>query len=298
MKKESNLQDLHNDPKGDSALHKDHRTRMRERGLRDGYECFADHELLEMLLYYSIPRGDTNKTAHLIMEQFGSLSEVLEASFDALLRVQGMGDRSAALFLLIRELIRRFYRETESPGKSYNTVQAIAEYVWPRFLGLTEERLYMLLFNNCMNLLDCMFVSTGDTSGVPANLHRMYRRCVEKGASHVVLAHNHPHGKVFPSAADVEVTNLISLGFFSLGVPLLEHLIIAEDRFFPIVKNCCGEEEDSEVRRLRLSAFDCLDRKSFYNTDENQYRFSIAKGFHTDDGEKLFATDTPTERGA
>ena len=221
-------------------LHGGHRERMRERVLRSGAESLADHELLEMLLFYSIPRADTNDTAHRLIERFGSLVGVIEANAEHLCRVEGVGDRSALLFSLLSEATRRYAAqkmEVQEPQGAFDTPEKIATFLFPRFLGLGVERVYLLMFDNGMRLLDCMHVCDGSVSGVTVSVRRMVERAVAKNAAAVILAHYHPGGRAVPSGEDVRLTRQVDQAFRLLEIPLLEHYVFSDHSFAPVMGN-------------------------------------------------------------
>lgn len=186
---------------------------MRERCLQYGFGNFATHELLEMLLYYSIPRSDTNGVAHSLLERFGSLKGVCEASVDELLLVDGVGQQSAILLRLIPELMKRYAMEDVSPREVYDSVGKLADYFVRAFIGLDHECLFMMLLNNRMNMIDCALISEGSVNSSTVPIRLMTQKSLFKKASSVVLAHNHPAGLALPSGRDIEVTETL-LGAF------------------------------------------------------------------------------------
>ena len=121
-------------------IHKSHRERIRDKA-ELGFLPFADHELFEMLLFYSIPRGDTNELGHLLIERFGSFNAVLEASVDELQQVKGIGLNSALQIKLIAEMMRRYVSGVVEDTPRYDRLSKVAQYIWPRFLGLGNERM-------------------------------------------------------------------------------------------------------------------------------------------------------------
>lgn len=221
-------------------MHQHHRERMRERCLQNGFDNFAEHELLEMLLYYSVPRADTNGIAHGLLERFGSLRGICEASFDELLCADGIGPQSAILLRLIPELMKRYAMEEVAPGTVYNTVGKLADYFVRTFIGLDHECLYMMLLNNRMNMIDCVLVSEGAVNSSTVPIRLMTQKALFKKAASVVLAHNHPQGLALPSGRDIEVTETLIGAFDSIGVTMLEHLVLADGRFYPILQQHYG----------------------------------------------------------
>lgn len=241
---------------------------MRQRCLQNGFDNFATHELLEMLLYYSIPRTDTNGIAHGLLERFGSLKGICEASFDELLGADGIGPQSAILLRLIPELMKRYAMEQVQPAAVYNSVGKLADYFSRTFIGLDHECLYMMLLNNRMNMIDCVLVSEGVVNSSTVPVRMMTQKVLFKKASGVAIAHNHPDGLALPSARDIEVTETLIGAFDSIGATLLEHLIIADGRFYPIMQQHYGSlRKHPATRQLDSGFYD-----DFYDADYETWR--------------------------
>ena len=253
-------------------IHKGHRKRMRERFYKYGAETFQTHELLEMLLYYGIPQGDTNPCAHELIEHFGGIKGVFEASVDDLMQVNGIGDSTATLIALIPELLRRYEEDIRKPVPRYTTMSKIAFFLKPYFTARSTERLYMLIFNNKLNLLDCIMISEGSVNCTDVLLRQMEEKILMKKGSSVVVAHNHPNGLPTPSQQDLELTNLIYTHFSSLNIYLLEHLIFTDTSFFPIMKTHFGPFKPSPIDGVSSSTF----FEKFYDIDTESFRFDCA----------------------
>ena len=248
-------------------MHENHRERMRERYLQGGFDSFATHEILEMALYYAIPRGDTNEIAHQLMERFGSLKRMFEASVDELQEVPGVGIKSAILLKMIPELARRYAMEKDEYGEIFDTVSRIGQYFCRKFLGSDHELLYMMLLDNRMRMLDCRLISEGSVNSSVASIRRMTELAFQKKASAVVLAHNHPHGVAIPSRNDVEVTDNFNTSLNLMGITLVEHLVVADDRFCTIMKNQLGTLRCSPVSgRIDSGFYD-----KFYDVDAENW---------------------------
>lgn len=267
-----NMEQANVKAKHSSGVHHDHRRRMRERMLRYGAENFADHELLEIALFAANPRGNTNELAHTVVEHFGSIYSVMEAQADELTEVHGLGEAGAVQLMCMAELSRRYIRSSREPGTQYDTVQKIAEYLWSYFHTLDHERLYMMLLDNRMGLIDLILLSDGSVSSTEVPTILMLEKIARKKPVFVVLSHNHPHGIAQPSENDLGVTRHVRKVLSLVNVMLLEHIVIADDRFYPIMKHQQSfPEVMAEAQRLHGKT---LDLNAFYNVDENTYRFS------------------------
>ncbi|MBQ5738961.1 MAG: hypothetical protein IIV78_00970, partial [Oscillospiraceae bacterium] len=246
-----------------SRMHTGHRERMRERVERTGAQALADHELLEMLLYYVQPRRDTNETAHALIEECGALSSVLEAPEERLCRVPAVGAETALYLRLLGELSRRYALGKLETRKDpmqvvYDSPEKIAKLMFPRFLGQVTERMYALLFDAGMHLSDVFCVGEGTVNSVSITARAVAERAYQRNAASVVLAHNHPGGAASPSAEDLELTRQLHTALALVGVPLIEHFVFTERAYFPIIAGCGAREEldmtdamrAAQVRRL------------------------------------------------
>ena len=231
-----------------SSLHQGHRARMRERIANDP-ESLLPHELLEMLLYYALPRRDTNDLAHTLIEEFGSLAGVLEADTELLKSVSGISDSSALYLRLIGEIARYYTADKLTPDREspiFDTPDKIATFMLPRYVGLTVERAYLLLFDNGMHLLDCFHVGDGSVSGVMLSTRRIAERAYRKGAAAAILTHNHPGGMAIASKEDIGVTRHIEDALRLLEVPLLEHFVFSDRAYAPIMRHYDCDAPHSE----------------------------------------------------
>lgn len=254
------------------GAHDHHRERMRKRYYLSGFDSFSNHEILEMLLYYSIPRGDTNELAHRLIERFGDFNHVIEATPDELKSVKGIGDASAILLKLIEASLRVYASAYVESEVRYDTIKKIADFMWPRFFGLDHERLYMLLLNNKMGIIDCIVLSEGAINATTIQARYIIERTIAKKAAGVVLAHNHPHGLATPSESDVLLTKRLYEGLALIDIPLVEHIVFAENRFVPIVKTKLGNLAQPWGNATSMEA-NLLEPSRFYDVDEESYRF-------------------------
>ena len=250
------------------ALHEGHRSRMRERVARSGAGALADHELLEMLLYYVHPRRDTNETAHELIEECGSLSAVLEAPEERLCRVNGVKENTAIYLQLLSELSRRYVLAKTQSGEDpmqvvYDDRAKIASLMYPRFLGLTTERMYAILFDSAMRLLDVFCVSEGTANAVSVTVRKVAQRAYQRNAVAVVLAHNHPGGIASPSLEDIHLTKEMESALLMVGVPLVEHFVFTERAYYPILASCGEVQQNDTPEALRAAQLRrLLDKKN------------------------------------
>ena len=222
-------------------LHEGHRERMRQRFLAEGGQHFQDHELLEMLLFYTNARADTNDTAHALMEAFGALDTVLEANTAELCAVSGVGEKSAFLIKLLNEISRRYAIAKLSPeektAECLQTIKQLVDFFAPRFLGVKNEQAYALLVDNSMRPLDCFPVGDGTVTSLTLSVRYIAERAYTKHAAAVFLAHNHPLGMAVPSSDDIATTHRVKEALSILEIPLLEHFIFAGNSFTTVLRS-------------------------------------------------------------
>ncbi len=250
--------------------HLQHRQRMKTKFLSGGAAYMAPHELLEMLLYFSKPQGDTNPCAHELIERFGGIRGVLNAAPDELMKVDGVGEHTATLIKLLPELLRVYEREMHAAPRYCNSLSKIVEFLHPNFVSATHERLYLLLLNNRMELIDSVLVAEGTVNKCDVLLRMISDRVHAKNASYVIMAHNHPDGIASPSREDLSVTNTVFHHLNAIDVTLLEHIVFTETHFYPILKNALGsiyyEYDVANQAKQRLA-------ENFYDINEDTYEF-------------------------
>ena len=235
--------------------------------MKNGLSDFADHELLELLLQQTIPRADTNPTAHALLARFGSVKGTLEASIPDLCNVEGMGKVSALQIQLITELLRRYERDSMEHHPTYRTLSSLVELLFPYFIGRGTEALYMVLLNNRMNLIGIEQISEGTVNCTDSSVRRIAELALSNHAGNVVLAHNHPNGFATPSGTDLDMTDTLNNHLQTLGVQLVEHIVFADRRYQPIMRQHCGTFRCSPYANKLESRF--FDR--FYDVDEDNY---------------------------
>lgn len=216
------------------AMHEDHRRRVKQKFRAGGLDAMHDHEVLELLLFYAIPRIDVNPVAHRLMERFGSLHRVMEAPVEELLRVEGIGENSALLLHLCSALFRRCEVDRAQrimKQKPLSSTDEIGAYMVPHFLGLRDEAVLLACVDNRGLVLDCQEIARGTVNETSVTVRRIVELAMLFNASSVILAHNHPGGLALPSREDVATTRRIQAGLEAVGVRLLDHIIVADGDF-------------------------------------------------------------------
>jgi len=210
--------------------HAGHRQRMRERFSAQGLTGFAPHEVLELILFYAIPRQNVNPLAHRLIEHFGSLHGVLDAPVEELAKVEGVGQSAAVLLSLFSQVSRQLELSRETENEAIDNLVKAEAHCKRLLAGLKQEQLYAVCLNGQMKLISDVLIAKGTLSEVPAYPRLVAEAVLRHNAHAVVLCHNHPGGQLAPSPADVETTFALSHLLAGLGVTLADHLIICGNR--------------------------------------------------------------------
>ncbi len=214
--------------------HKGHRARAKEEFMSRGLSGMADHRALELLLFYAIPQGDVNLLAHRLIETFGSLSGVFNATIDQLLTVKGVGEHTACLIKLITAMGARYQADRNQLGDILMTTEQIGEYLSPEFFGQRNEIAVILCMDAKGKVLQCRQLAEGSADSTMLSLRKMMEVALACNASQVVLAHNHVSNIAMQSKEDVLMTKLAYDAFAQMGIYLVDHLIFASDDYISL----------------------------------------------------------------
>ena len=212
------------------SIHKGHRERLKQRFLEEGLDNFTDIQVLELLLFYCIPRKDTNPIAHSLLAHFGSLSQVLEAPVEELQKVEGVGESAAAFLHLLQAVGYRALREA-GDDTILNSVDSAGAYFQKLLRGERREVLYQVCLDAKGKVLSHKRLSFGTVSMAPVNVREVVENALYTDASGVLLAHNHPSGIALPSEDDRQITLQIRQALGTMGIELVDHIIVADNDF-------------------------------------------------------------------
>lgn len=211
----------------------EHRRRVKDKFLQNGFPKGAPpHEILEFLLFYSVARKDTKVTAKLLLEKFGSISNVFNATVEELQTVEGIGEHSAILLKLIPEVARTYHEDMLSTASYLNSSDEIGTYLLSRYAYFNHEEVFSILsFNNKGKLLSFNIVEKGDIGSVGVSTRKVIETLLNTKASSAVIAHNHPGGIALPSDNDLKITESLRASLKSINVNLIDHIILTDNDF-------------------------------------------------------------------
>ena len=208
--------------------HSGHRERLRERFLQSGDTALADHELLELILFYAIPRRDTKGLAKTLLAAFGSLSGVLSARADDLAAISGLSENSAALLKAVHAAASRMGQKSILNQPVLSNWEQLIAYCHVAMSHTAQEQLRVLFLDKKNKLIADEVQQEGTVDHTPAYPREIIKRALNLGASAIILVHNHPSGDPKPSRADMQLTDVVAEAGEMMGVKLHDHVIIAK----------------------------------------------------------------------
>jgi DNA repair protein RadC len=216
------------EPPADKPHYLGHRERLRERAA-GGLGALPDYELVELLLFRSIPRGDVKPLAKQLLARFGSLGGVLGATPDELRSVKGVGEAVALDLKLVQEVALRSAREQVSRRPVISSWSALLAYVKTALAHETREQFRVLFLDKRNQLVADEIMGHGTVDHAPVYPREVARRALELAASAVILVHNHPSGDPSPSGADIDMTRQIVEALRPLRITVHDHLVVGRD---------------------------------------------------------------------
>lgn len=219
------------------SIHSGHRERLRSRFLKEGLDNFEEVNALELLLFYCIPRKDTNELAHALLDHFGSFHQVLDATPEELMTVPGIGEGTATFLPLIASACR-YYRVNQANNISaLDTIEKCGDYLVNYFHGRKNETIMLLCLDAKCKRIVCREIGEGSVNSASISARRVAEIALSVNATSVILAHNHPSGIALPSTDDVNTTKLIAKSLRAVDIVLTDHIIVAEDDYVSMAQS-------------------------------------------------------------
>jgi len=217
-------------PIDDKSIHHGHRQRVKKKFKENGIDGFADHEVLEMLLFYAKDRCDVNPLAHKLINEFGSLASVFDAPYEQLVAVDDVGDNTAILIKLVPQICRR-YLESRNASIAVTNTETLGAYIMPSFYGRRQEAIYVVCMDAKGKVIGSKKIADGDNVSAVLDIANVVKIAMVMKAAEVAIAHNHPSGVAVPSNQDIVATRRLISTLAAVGVGFLDHIIVADDEF-------------------------------------------------------------------
>lgn len=238
---------------GKKNPHEGHRLRLKERFLSEGLSGFEKHNVLEMVLFYAFLQKDTNEIAHALIERFGTVRGVLNASFEELCTVPGIGPHAATLIKLLPAVSRYAAGEVEK-NERYDSLNKLGHLLVQCYAGLTLETIKLVLMDADSHILDIVTLGEGSVNQVRMDTRKLVEHALRTNASMAVLAHNHPSGTLTASTEDIAVTEAVIKALETIGVRFIDHLLIAGNQYDAIWSKHLGVFYQEVPRSMYMTA--------------------------------------------
>lgn len=216
-----------------------HRQRVKNRFCKEGLDSFEEVHALELLLFYAVPRIDTKPLARSLLDRFGSLTLVLEATQEELMAVPGVG-ANIATFLTLITAAGRYYRKQKADQQVIlESLEKYGDYLLNMFHGKRNETVYLLCLDSKFKVLGCREVGEGDANSVNVPIRKAVEIALSTNATMVILAHNHPSGIAIPSREDIETTERLAKALGAMDIILADHVVVADEDYVSMVQSRC-----------------------------------------------------------
>ncbi len=219
------------------GLHDGHRERMRGKINTMGADGMTSEDILEMALYLSLPRGDTKAIAKALLRRFHSFSGVLNAPIEELLKVKGVGNKTAESLHIIPQLARYYLDDTNKSRKRIFDINSAYDHFKHKFIARTKECVAVILLNSRGKVMYNNVLWEGSVSQVGIYVRELVSLCIYYDADCAIIAHNHPSGNPAPSRGDVVATKELQIALEGINVSLEDHLIITESDYTSLRKS-------------------------------------------------------------
>ena len=207
-----------------------HRQRLRERFLTGGADALPDYELLELFLFFAIPQRDTKPLAKALIARFGSFADVIAASPERLMEVEGVKEGVAAALKIVEASALRLAKTRVIGRPALSSWEALLDYC-SAAMGRAQTEEFRILFLDRKNVLVADEVhQRGTVDHTPVYPREVVKRALELGASALILVHNHPSGDPTPSRADIAMTREIAIAAKALKIEVHDHLVIGRGK--------------------------------------------------------------------
>lgn len=196
-----------------------------------------DHEALELLLTYVIPRKDTKPIAWALIKRFGSLAGVLDARESELQEVPGLGKHSAVFINLIRATMRKYFLEQVKECKEIKSPESVIDFCRASLQGEANEVFEVIYLTTRNTVIGVERIAVGTIDRASISPRKIIEQAFRQRAAALIFVHNHPSGEPSPSQEDISLTETLSRVAAPLGIIVLDHIIVGKGKFFSIKAN-------------------------------------------------------------
>ncbi len=211
-------------------VHDGHRERLKTRFIKEGnFDNFEPHNIMELLLFYAVPRKDTNEIAHRLLNKFKTVDNVLNADYDELVKIKGVGAHTATLIKLIPPLCSVYFNKTGEDKIVLNNRVQTNEFFIKKYIGIAVEKVYVLCMDSGDTVIDGKFLFEGSIHSSNIDTRVLIDYVLKNKSAGVIIAHNHLTREAKISNDDVIATSYVKNALKMIGVRLVDHVIVSEN---------------------------------------------------------------------
>jgi DNA repair protein RadC len=226
---------------------KGHRSRVKERFLKEGPERFTDEDLLELLLILNIPYRDTRKLARELLNHYKTLDKVLDAPLEELSTFKGLKEKSALPLKVVKEVARRYLKAKAEKSEYLRSPKEVYEYLRYEMQNLKREVLKIVLLDAKSKILAIETLFEGTVTESAVYPREIFVKAFEKNAASLILVHNHPSGETTPSKEDIRLTKNMILAGRLLQCKVIDHIIVGKEGYFSMAEKGIIESLEKEI---------------------------------------------------
>ena len=213
----------------EATHHHGHRARLRARFMEAGPEALADYEMLELVLFRAVPRRDVKPLAKGLLAKFGSFAEVISAPRARLAEVDGLGEAAIVELKVVQAAAHRLAKGQVGKRTALSSWTAVLDYVRAAQAFAEKEQFRILFLDKKNQMIADEVQQEGTVDHTPVYPREVVKRALELSATALILVHNHPSGDPTPSQADIEMTRQVAQVARTLGIQVLDHVIVGKD---------------------------------------------------------------------
>ena len=217
---------------GKENVHEHHRERMRKDFLRDGFKRWHEHNVLEYILHYAIPRVDTNGIAHELINTCGGFADVFRAPAEVLTSVDGVGEKTVSFLRMLGEFVKYYNGVRFEAHRREMSSEMCINYLLNLFDGKRREHFCIICLDACKRIVYHELIFEGSFETMDVDMMKLVRTVVQYDTPYMVISHNHPSGIAEPSGLDVTTTHCIQTALRYVGVEILDHIIVADGKYY------------------------------------------------------------------
>jgi DNA repair protein RadC len=210
-----------------------HRKRLREKFLKSGLAGFQDYEIIEILLILGTPRKDCKSIAKDAIKKFKGFNNVLDASTNELQQIRGIGLSNIFGLKLFQAVYEKYSREKIKQSLKLNSSEEIFNYLKEK-IGKKKKEYFIVMFFDTKNNLIVDDISVGTLNASLVHPREVFNKAIEKHASYIVVAHNHPSGDIEPSDSDIKTTKRLIEAGKIIGITVADHIIVSRNGYISL----------------------------------------------------------------